>query len=102
MKKLLMVAVCAVVLWSSYTFAQYPGWGSTYSPSAGYSTFALNRDICTNGDTSLSLFDGLCGDVGSQLLVTGPNSNLVKKVKRRRISFTRLIRQLPVLNNLFQ
>lgn len=103
MKKLLSVGICAVALCSSFAFAQYWGGGSTYSPSAGYSTFALTRDVCTNLDRSPSIYDGSCGDVaGSQLLVTGPNGNLVKKIKRRRISFTRLLRQVPVLNNLFQ
>ena len=95
MKKLVSLALTLAIFASVSTFAQYGGWGgSTYSNNGGsYPSSSLVRDLCSNGDKSPSTFDGTCGDVlGSGLLVTGPQTKIIKK--KRMISFTRLLLNL--------
>lgn len=104
MKKLVSLVVAIAVLASNVSFAQYGGGGASYSSNnaGGYTSFALVRDLCSNGDRSPSYFDGTCGwAFGNELLVTGPTAVKIVK-KKRRISFTRLLKQVPVIENLFR
>lgn len=78
MKKIISATFVLALGVQTLAFAQY-GWSAYYPVSVGWSTsFALTRDICTNGDKSPSFFDGSCGDmvdsetVSDELLVTGP------------------------------
>ena len=103
MKKVLALVLIALVSFSSVGFAQYGwgGWGGWSSNGWGGSiSFALNRDVCPNGDKTPSIFDGSCGDsITDQLLVTWPTKKIKKK---RRISFTKFLLRLQSIGNIFK
>lgn len=102
MKKLVSLVLAFAILASNVSFAQYGGGGASYSSNGGgFTPYALVRDLCSNGDRSPSFYDGTCGwAFGSELLVTGPTAVKIVK-KKRRVSFTRLLKQVPVIQNLF-
>lgn len=86
MKKFLLTITCAILIIANIWFAQYGWWWAAYSSFWGwYPSYALSRDICSNGDKSPSFFDWSCGDTllanefnNQDLLVTGPRE--IKKI----------------------
>ncbi|MFA7285132.1 MAG: hypothetical protein WC004_04925, partial [Candidatus Absconditabacterales bacterium] len=73
--------LCSLVMTGISAFAQYGGGGGGGGGSFGGSpgVFALNRDVCPNGDFSPSFYDGNCGNgilaQQTDLLVTGPDGS---------------------------
>lgn len=84
----IVACLLLTTVWTSgISYAAYGWWGwSTIKSSVTTSTGFLKRDVCPDGDRSLSYYDGSCGDYTAQSASEQPSDQPPVSPYERRIA----------------